>query len=99
MTIAAISIAREIRAALSTGSVVRVKFLKVDGSDTERYLTRNQDFIPEDSRPKYVKAEDPHYVVAWDLDKKGWVRFHESKAIEWRNTAQLEWDDIILSTE
>ena len=96
MTTTAISIARDIRAALSTGSVIRVKFFKVDGSDTERYLTRNQDFIPEGSRPKYVKAEDPHYVVAWDLEKKGWVRFHESKAVEWRNTDIVEWESAEL---
>ena len=96
MTTAAISIARDIRAALSTGSVIRVKFFKVDGTDTERYLTRDQDFIPEGSRPKYVKAEDPHYVVAWDLDKKGWVRFHESKAVEWRHTEIAEWESAEL---
>ena len=83
MTTTAISIAREIRAALSTGSVIRVKFFKVDGSDTARYLTRNQDFIPEGSRPKYVKAEDPHYIVAWDIEKRGWIRFHESRIMDW----------------
>lgn len=89
-----ISIAREIRSALSTGGIYCVKFRKVDGSDTERYITRNQEFIPEDSRPKYVKAEDPHYVVAWDIAKKGWIRFHESNAVAWRPTEPQEWDEL-----
>ncbi len=94
MTITATEIARDIRVSLSTGAVIRVKFRKVDGSDTERYITRNQDFIPEGSRPKYVRAENPHYVVAWDVEKKGWIRFHESNAVEWRNTSLSEWDDL-----
>lgn len=83
MSTAAINLARELRAALSTGATLLVKFRKVDGTTTERYITRNQDMIPKDSRPKYVKAEDPHYVVAWDIEKHGWIRFHESNAVEW----------------
>ena len=94
MTITATEIARDIRVSLSTGAVIRVKFRKVDGSETDRYITRNQDFIPEGSRPKYVKAENPHYVVAWDVEKKGWIRFHESNAVEWRHTSLSEWDDL-----
>ena len=89
MSIAAIETARDIRAALSTGSVCIVRFRKVDDTHTERYITRNQDFIPKELRPKYVKAEDPHYIVAWDIEKRGWIRFHETNAVEWRLTPSL----------
>jgi len=94
MTLTATEIARDIRAFLSTGAVLRVKFRKVDGSETDRYITRNQDYIPEGSRPKYVRAENPHYVVAWDVEKKGWIRFHESNAVEWRHTSFEERYDL-----
>jgi hypothetical protein len=83
MTTTAIDLARELRAALSTGSVILTKFRKIDDSITERYITRNQDLIPKDSRPKYVKAENPHYIVAWDIEKRGWIRFHESRIMDW----------------
>ena len=83
MTTAAIETARDIRAALSTGGVCFVKFRKTDDTTTERYITRNQDLIPKDSRPKYVKAENPHYIVAWDIEKRGWIRFHESRIMDW----------------
>jgi hypothetical protein len=86
MTAVAIEIARDIRAALSTGAICAVTFRKMDGEVTERYITRNQEYIPNDKRPKYVKAEDPHYIVAFDTEKNGWIRFHESKAIEWSVT-------------
>ena len=93
MTTTAIDLARELRAALSTGSVILVKFRKIDDTITERYITRNQDFIPVNKRPKYVKAEDPHYIVAWDIQKKGWIRFHESNAVEW-NMSNLDNSDF-----
>lgn len=93
MTTAAIETARDIRAALSTGGVCFVKFRKTDDTTTERYITRNQDFIPVNKRPKYVKAEDPHYIVAWDIQKKGWIRFHESNAVEW-NMSNLDNSDF-----
>lgn len=83
MNATAIDLAREVRAALSTGATLLVKFRKMDDTTTERYITRNQDLIPMDSRPKYVKAEDPHYIVAWDIEKRGWIRFHESRIVEW----------------
>jgi len=86
MTAVAIEIARDIRAALSTGAICAVTFRKVDGEVTDRYITRNQQAIPNDKRPKYVKAEDPHYIVAFDIVKGGWIRFHESNAIEWNIT-------------
>jgi hypothetical protein len=83
MTATAINLARDLRAALSTGSVILTKFRKMDDTITERYITRNQDHIPVADRPKYVKAENPHYIVAWDIEKRGWIRFHESRIMEW----------------
>ena len=83
MTATAINLARDLRAALSTGSVILTKFRKMDDTIAERYITRNQDHIPVTERPKYVKAEDPQYIVAWDIEKRGWIRFHESRIMEW----------------
>ena len=81
---AAIAMARDIRTVLSTGAVCSVTFRKVDGEVTPpRKITRNQQFIPVEKRPKYVKAEDPHYIVAFDIIKGGWIRFHESNTIGW----------------
>jgi len=81
---AAIAMARDIRTVLSTGAVCSVTFRKVDGEVTPpRKITRNQEFIPVEKRPKYVKAEDPRYIVAFDLVKGGWIRFHESNTIGW----------------
>jgi hypothetical protein len=83
MTTTAIKTARELRASLSTGAVCLVGFRKLNGEVTERYITRNQDYIPEDARPQYVKAENPHYITAWDVEKKGWISFHESQVLAW----------------
>jgi hypothetical protein len=30
-----------------------------------------------------VKAENPHYITAWDVEKKGWISFHESQVLAW----------------
>ena len=79
----AIETARSLRACLSTGAVCLVAFRKIDGEITERYITRNQDYIPEERRPKYVKAVDPHYITAWDVEGKHWISFHESNALAW----------------
>lgn len=78
-----IEIARGIRSNLSSGTIVRATFRKEDGSVTERRITRNQNLIPEDQHPKYVRAENPHYIVAFDLEKKGWIRFHENNILSW----------------
>ena len=75
------TIANIIRASLSAGETLFVTFKKKDGTETHRQITRNLTDIPEDKRPKFVRGDNPHYLTAFDINKGGWIRFHENDAL------------------
>ena len=68
---------KTVRIALSNGEAIKVTFTKKDGTETSRTITRNLTFIPKDKHPKFVRAENPAYITAFDVDKGDWIRFHE----------------------
>lgn len=75
------TVANIIRASLSAGETLFVTFKKKDGTETHREITRNLTNIPADKHPKFVRADSPAYITAFDIHKGGWIRFHESSAL------------------
>jgi hypothetical protein len=88
----AVELSKDARFALSTGATVRVTFRKTDGEITSRKITWNQTHIPFSQLPKYVRAQNPHYIGGWDIDKGGWIRFHEERIISWNEVLILRRD-------
>ena len=76
------TLARRARIMLSEGQSVVVKFHKKDGTETTRSITRNLTIIPKDKHPKFVRAENPHFITGFDLEKADWIRFHEDEILE-----------------
>lgn len=74
-------IADEIRFLLSQGKRIKVFFKKKDGSKREAFITTNQSYIPNGKLPKYVRSVPAGMVVAFDLDKKDWISFHQSQSL------------------
>jgi hypothetical protein len=75
------TIANIIRASLSAGETLLVTFRKKDGTETNREITRNLTNIPADKHPKFVRADSPAYITAFDIRKGGWIRFHQDDAL------------------
>lgn len=75
------TIANIIRASLSAGETLFVTFRKKDGEETVRGITRNLTIIPSDKHPKFVRADSPAYITAFDIHKGGWIRFHQDDAL------------------
>jgi hypothetical protein len=73
-------ISDEIRYILSKGLCVQVHFTKKDGTERKAIVTSNQGSIPLDKLPKYVRSVPAGMVVAFDVEKKDWISFHESQA-------------------
>jgi hypothetical protein len=69
--------ATQARILLSEGHSIVVRFRKKDGTETTRSMTRNLTLIPKKMHPKFVRPENPHYITGFDIDKQGWIRFHE----------------------
>lgn len=67
------------RILLSEGQTVSVTFLKMDGTERKATITRNLSNIPEDKRPKFVRADNPDYIVGFDETKGDWIRFHKDR--------------------
>ena len=75
------TVANIIRASLSAGETLLVTFRKKDGTETHREITRNLTDIPSDKHPKFVRADSPAYITAFDIQKGGWIRFHQDSAL------------------
>ena len=75
------TIANIIRASLSNGDTLFVTFRKKDGTETVREITRNLTNSPADNHPKFVRADNPAYITAFDINKGGWIRFHQDDAL------------------
>ena len=59
---------------LKTGVLV-VTFNKLDGDERVMTCTKNNEHIPEESRPKTDKVVKEGTITVWDLNAKGWRSF------------------------
>lgn len=64
--------------------VVRVLFIKTDGSEREMYCTTCKDLIPEINRVSGTskRAPNPNVKTVFDLEKKEWRCFRYDSVIE-----------------
>ena len=59
---------------LKTGVLI-VTFNKLDGDERVMTCTKNNEHIPEESRPKTDKIVKEGTITVWDLNAKGWRSF------------------------
>jgi|688.fasta_scaffold05609_18 hypothetical protein len=65
---------------------VNLKFLKANGEMREMRCSLNEDFIPEDKRPKDSGRKQPEDSIAvFDIEKQDWrsFRFDSIKEFDW----------------
>jgi hypothetical protein len=57
--------------------IVRVVFVKKDGTDRTMLATLKEEFIPEDKRPKGTgrKVTNDNILSVFDVEKDGWRSF------------------------
>lgn len=73
--------AESLRDLLSEG-VVRVTFIKADGSKRVMNCTTNFDLMPEDAAPKssmWMAVTDPDLYKVFDVDLQGWRSFRKER--------------------
>lgn len=65
---------REYLKSLLEHNVMRIVFLKRDGTERTLICTRKTDLIPEANRPK-KKRETPNSLPVWSMEDEGWRSF------------------------
>lgn len=64
-----------IRTALAKG-VLKVKFLKKDGTERDMKCTLQADFLPvQESTKESSKASSDESIAVWDIEKSAWRSF------------------------
>jgi len=67
--------ANYIRTALTEG-VLKVKFLKKDGTERDMKCTLQTDFLPvQESTGENRKASNEDSIAVWDVEKNAWRSF------------------------
>lgn len=58
--------------------LVKVVFIKKDGTDRTMLATLNEELIPEDKRPKGTgkKVENGNTIAVYDVEADGWRSFN-----------------------
>ena len=75
---------------LKTGVLI-VTFNKLDGDERVMTCTKNNEHIPEESRPKIDKVVKEGTITVWDLNAKGWRSFKYDRVtkVEGGGTANI----------
>lgn len=80
---------QDIRAMLTDCDAININFVKKDGSLRNMLATLNNEYIPEDKKPKAKDGKEdnnkednnPDLITVFDMDAQGWRSFYASRVV------------------